>query len=77
MKKMIAILLIAVMVCCLLSVMAFADGDVLSPEYDNSNVTPTDPTSPQTGYGFGITAVIVAALVFGSCACLSIKKLVG
>lgn len=76
MKRLIAILLLAVMVCCLLSVAAFADGGVTSPEHDNSDDA-VQPSSPQTGYAFGVSFIIVAAVLFAGVAFVSIKKVVG
>lgn len=76
MKRLLAILLLAVMVCCLLSAAVFADGAVTSPEHGNTDED-VQPTSPQTGYAFGISFIIVAAVLFAGIAFVSIKKVVG
>ena len=53
MKKILAMLTVIVMLGCMLSVTAFADGGyVPSPKHDDN--TDTTPTSPQTGYDLGI-----------------------
>ena len=62
MKRFVAILLILVLVFAL-SATAFAAGNVVSPEKDNTNpdVNPdSGKTSPQTGESFSILWVILA-----------------
>ena len=75
MKKLAALLLVAVMACCMLTTTAFADGSyyVESPEYNTSTEEPA-PTSPQTGYEVGIAGVAAAALLCGAVAVGSAKK---
>ncbi len=71
MKRIIALLLVVVLLCGMLTVTAFAD-NVVSPEYDE----PEDPTpsSPQTGYGFDIVGVVIAAVLFAAAAVVLGKK---
>ena len=66
MKKMIALLLIAVLVCGMMATVAFASGDdVTSPHADNT--TPAEKeTSPQTG--------AVAAILLCGTAAVALKK---
>ena len=75
MNRMLAVVLILVLAFSLLCVGALADGEepVLSPEKDNTTVD-TQPTSPQTGYGFEIAAAAVLALLCGTVALVSFKK---
>lgn len=55
MKKILAVLTVIVMLGCMLSVTAFADGGyVPSPKHDDE--PGTTPTSPQTGYDLGTAA---------------------
>lgn len=73
MKRFIAIVLVAVMLCGLLAVGASAADDyVVSPEYSD----PEDPTpsSPQTGYEMGIVGVAVLAVLCGTAAVVLGKK---
>ena len=62
MKKFFAVVLALALVFSLASV-AFADTEVISPEHGN-----TDPTSPQTGYDFGIESIVLLAVLCGGVA---------
>lgn len=73
MKKLFSILLIVVMMCSMLSMTAFAETEVISPEHENSDVNPYEE-SPQTGYSMGIAGVAVIALACGAVAVVSTKK---
>ena len=89
MKKFFAVVLALALVFSLASV-AFADTEVISPEHGNTDVS-SDPTSPQTGYDFGIESIVLLAVLCGgvalyvgrkanACArycCCHHKKLVG
>ena len=67
MKKILAMLTVIVMLGCMLSVTAFADGGyVPSPKHDDN--TDTTPTSPQTGYDLGIGSVVMTIAVSGMAA---------
>ena len=67
MKKILAVLTVIVMLGCMLSVTAFADGGyVPSPKHDDN--TDTTPTSPQTGYDLGIGSVVMTIAVSGMAA---------
>ena len=67
MKKILAMLTVIVMLGCMLSVTAFADGGyVPSPKHDDN--TDTTPTSPQTGYDLGIGSVVMTIAVSGGVA---------
>ena len=74
MKKMIALLLIAVLVCGMMATVAFASGDdVTSPHADNT--TPAEKeTSPQTGDFFPIGMIAVAAILLCGTAVVALKK---
>lgn len=66
MKKILAVLTVIVMLGCMLSVTAFADGGyVPSPKHDDE--PGTTPTSPQTGYDLGIGSVVMAIAVSRRC----------
>ena len=68
MKKILAVLTVIVMLGCMLSVTAFADGGyVPSPKHDDE--PGTTPTSPQ-----GIGSVVVAIAVSGGVAYVCTKK---
>lgn len=74
MKKLFSILLVAVMMCSMLSMTVFAANEnVVSPEHDNTDVD-SDPVSPQTGYALPIAGVAVIALTCGAVAVISTKK---
>lgn len=78
MKRFVAILLILVLVFAL-SATAFAAGNVISPEKDNTNpnVNPdSSKTSPQTGESFSILWVILAAVAAVGAVLFCGKKLV-
>lgn len=76
MKRLIALLLIAVLVCGLMATVAFASGDdVTSPQSNNTNV-PEKETSPQTGDFFSIGLIAVAAVVLCGAAAVVLKKTV-
>ncbi len=78
MKRFVAILLILVLVFAL-SATAFAAGNVVSPESDNTDPTvnpDSSKTSPQTGESFGITWVILAAIAAVGALLFCGKKLV-
>ena len=69
MKKILAVLTVIVMLGCMLSVTAFADGGyVPSPKHDDE--PGTTPTSPQTGIG----SVVMAIAVSGGVAYVCTKK---
>lgn len=73
MKKILAMLTVIVMLGCMLSVTAFADGGyVPSPKHDDN--TDTTPTSPQTGYDLGIGSVVMTIAVSGGVAYVCTKK---
>ena len=73
MKKILAVLTVIVMLGCMLSVTAFADGGyVPSPKHDDEPAT--TPTSPQTGYDLGIGSVVMAIAVSGGVADVCTKK---
>lgn len=73
MKKILAVLTVIVMMGCMLSVTAFADGGyVPSPKHDDE--PGTTPTSPQTGYDLGIGSVVMAIAVSGGVAYVCTKK---
>lgn len=73
MKKILAFLLVAIMMCTILTTTAFADGSyVVSPEYEDPD---DDPDSPQTGYEAGIGVVIAVALAGGAVAYVTTRKL--
>ena len=70
MKKILAVLTVIVMLGCMLSVTAFADGGyVPSPKHDDE-----PGTSPQTGYDLGIGSVVMAIAVSGGVAYVCTKK---
>ena len=71
MKKILAFLLTAMLLCGCMTTTAFAD-NVISPEYDPPA---DDPDSPQTGYPTGIGAVMAVALTGGVVAYVSVRKL--
>lgn len=71
MKKIFAFLMTCMLLCGCITT-AFADGYVVSPEYDPPE---EDPVSPQTGYGAGIGAVMAVALTGGAVAYVSVRKL--
>lgn len=74
MKRMLALLLIAVLFCSLLATMAFASGDdVLSPESGNTDVSQNE-TSPQTGEAVSIGLVLAAAVLLCGAAAVTLKK---
>ena len=74
MKRMLALLLIAVLLCGLLATMAFASGaDVLSPESGNTDVSQNE-TSPQTGEAVSIGLVFAAAVLLCGAAAVTLKK---
>lgn len=74
MKRMLALLLIAALLCGLLATMAFASGDdVLSPESGNTNVSQKE-TSPQTGEAVSIGLVLAAAVLLCGAAVVTLKK---
>ena len=66
MKKFFAVVLALALVFSLASV-AFADTEVISPEHGNPDVS-SDPTSPQTGYDFGIESIVLLAVLCGGIA---------
>lgn len=73
MKKILAMLTVIVMLGCMLSVTAFADGGyVPSPKHDDN--TDTTPTSPQTGYDLGIGSVVMTIAVSGGVAYVCTQK---
>ncbi len=73
MKKILAMLTVIVMLGCMLSVTAFADGGyVPSPKHDDN--ADTTPTSPQTGYDLGIGSVVMTIAVSGGVAYVCTKK---
>lgn len=74
MKKLIAMLLIVVMICCMFSVTALAADGVVSPEKDNTTVE-TQPSSPQTG-GLPVSMFIAAAALLCVVAVVTVKKAV-
>ena len=63
MKKILAMLTVIVMLGCMLSVTAFADGGYVPR-----------PTSPQTGYDLGIGSVVMTIAVSGGVAYVCTKK---
>ena len=66
MKKILAVLTVIVMLGCMLSVTAFADGGyVPSPKHDDE---------PGTGYDLGIGSVVMAIAVSGGVAYVCTKK---
>lgn len=69
MKRWIAFLLVAVLVCSMLSVAVFAS----SPEQGNTDVE-VPPSSPQTG-GLNIGWIIALAVVLCAVAAAAIMKL--
>ena len=72
MKKILAVLTVIVMLGCMLSVTAFADGGyVPSPKHDDE---PAPPHLPQTGYDLGIGSVVMAIAVSGGVAYVCTKK---
>ena len=74
MKRMLALLLIAVLLCGLLATLAFASGDdVLSPESGNTDVSQNE-TSPQTGEAVSIGLVLAAAVLLCGAAAVTLKK---
>ena len=64
MKKFFAVVLALALVFSLASV---ADTEVISPEHGNTDVS-SDPTSPQTGYDFGIESIVLLAVLCGGVA---------
>ena len=73
MKKILAVLTVIVMLGCMLSVTAFADGGyVPSPKHDDE--PGTTPTPPPTGYDLGIGSVVMAIAVSGGVAYVCTKK---
>ena len=72
MKKLIAMLLIVVMICCMFSITALAAEGVVSPEKNNTTVD-TLPSSPQTG-GLPVSVFIAAAALLGVVAVVMVKK---
>ena len=68
MKKFFAVVLALALVFSLASV-AFADTEVISPEHGNTDVS-SDPTSPQTGYDFGIESIVLLAVLCGGVSAL-------
>lgn len=76
MKKFVCILLVLVMVFAFASV-AFADSNVISPEKNNTDVNPDNPTpAPQTGESGTIFWVIAALILAVGTAVFCGKKLV-
>lgn len=71
MKKLFAVLAAVMMLGSVLTVSAFADDYVPSPEGDK---TDTVPTSPQTGYELGIGSVVTAIAVSGGVAYVCTRK---
>lgn len=74
MKRILAMLLIAVLICGMMATAAFASGDdVISPESGNTTV-PEKETSPQTGESFSIGLIAVAAVLLLGIAAVTMKK---
>ena len=73
MKKILAVLTVIVMLGCMLSVTAFADGGYV-PSPKHGDEPGTTPTSPQTGYDLGIGSVVMAIAVSGGVAYVCTKK---
>lgn len=71
MKRLIAMLLIVAVFCCMFMTAAFATG-VTSPEQGNTDVD-TQPSSPQTG-GLPLWVYIIAAVVLLGAVLLIIRK---
>jgi len=72
MKKIVAMLLIAALICCMFSMTALARDPVISPEKDNTTVDP-QPDSPQTG-GLPIFFYVAAAGLLFAVAVVSVRK---
>lgn len=89
MKKLIAVLLIVAMVCCMFTVTALARNPIISPEQPNieepeipTNPTepveptePVGPTSPQTG-GVNVSVFVVAAVLLCGVSVVVLRKAV-
>lgn len=73
MKKILAVLTVIVMLGCMLSVTAFADGGYVPSPSTTMSPAPS-PTSPQTGYDLGIGSVVMAIAVSGGVAYVCTKK---
>ena len=73
MKKLIAMLLIVALVCCMFTMTALARDPIISPEQGNTDID-TVPQSPQTG-GLNIAVYIAAAIVLCGIAVISIRKI--
>jgi len=74
MRRILALLLIAVLLCGMLATLALASGgDVTSPESGNTNVIQKE-TSPQTGEPFSVGLVLVAAVFLCGAAAVTLKK---
>lgn len=74
MKKIISMLLIVALICCMFSMTALARDPVISPEKGNTTVDP-NPDSPQTG-GLPVGIFVAAAGLLFAVAVVSIKKAV-
>ena len=72
MRKLIAMLLIVVMVCCMFSATVLARDPVISPEQGNTDVDPV-PSTPQTG-GLPVGIFVAAAALLCVVAVVSTKK---
>lgn len=72
MKKIVAMLLIVTLICCMFSMTALATDPVISPEKNNTTVDP-QPDSPQTG-GMPVGIFVAAAGLLFAVAVVSVKK---
>ena len=91
MKKLISVLLIVSLICCMFCIPAMARNYIISPEHDNivppdpvvpsepetpeTPVTPTTPVSPQTG-GLNIVVYMVLAVLLCGTAVVTWRKAV-
>ena len=73
MKKILAVLTVIVMLGCMLSVTAFADGGYV-PSRKQDDEHGTAPTSPQPGDDLGIGSEVVAMAVSGGVAYVCTKR---
>ena len=75
MRKLMAIVLVVVLVFAMASV-AFAETNVISPEKDNTNPTPSGDKSHQTGESISVVWIVLAAVALLGVAFFCGKKFV-
>ena len=82
MKKLISVLLIVSLVCCMFCIPALARDPIVSPEHDNvvppepsEPEGPVTPVSPQTG-GLNIVVYMVLAVLLCGTAVVTWRKAV-